>query len=136
MKLETTVDLEIALLIASNFRIESATRFDKMMFLLYNTGLFDECFTEMLKEGISYKYGPFVFTLLEDLAALEETSLIAWTDQIYTLTTGYRMMLSASKIYLKSILDWSVIQMIASLCNSMELNDLLKYVYSLKHESA
>ena len=133
MKLETTVDLELVLLIASDYKIESATRFDKMMYLLYRTGLFDECFKEMLEYGIPYKYGPFQMNLLEDLQAMEELSLITWNEQTYELTLGYRVMLSANKIYLQTKFDWPVIQMIASFCNSMELNDLLKYVYSLGH---
>ena len=132
MMFETSLDLTIGLLLASNGHIKSIMKLDKMHFLLYRTGLFDYCYEEMLSEGKSYKYGPFHHTLLEEIQAMEDEGIVAFNDDGIKLTIPYRMTVP-NIIYCRSRFDIGFIKIIADLCNNMRLGALLRYVYDLPH---
>lgn len=130
MKIESTIDLTIILLSYSDWEIDSVVRLDKMLQLLYRTGLFDICFKEQMdEEGFPYKYGPFCYYLLSELQALEEEGFIGWNGNKITLQPGYRMIL---RRYRANHLQVSMMKCIASLSTTIELDDLLGFVYSLK----
>lgn len=131
MKVESTIDLEILLIAFSGFHIDSIIRLDKMLFLLYRTDLFSDIFKEMFEDdghGIPYKFGPFTYTLPDDLEAMKSESMVNLVIDSIKMTSAFRVFLSA-RAFCISRIQKVAIEMIASLCNSMSLEELLKFCY-------
>jgi len=132
---DSVFDLEIMLLAQSGFKIDSVTRLDKMLFLLYKTGLFDECFDKLFEEyGRPHKFGPFTLSLLDDLDMMESESMIEWSGDSIQMTPAFRVYGSRWR-FGTTMIQMVTIKMVATMCESMPLERLLEKCYTMSLNS-
>jgi hypothetical protein len=98
-----------------------------MIFLLYDMGIFPECFEYMQTGPKPYKYGPFVESLLEDLDALEKEWFLIW-DGYAIRPTDYGIMVGGS-VYTLSPEQIRILRMVKGLTRGIDLNTLCGVCY-------
>ena len=123
---DSPLDLVILLLAADGKAICGVTRLDKMIFLLYDIGVFPECFEYIQTGEKPYKYGPFVESLLDDLQALEAEWFLTW-DGLAIRPPEYGIMVGS--IYHLTADQVRILLMVKDLTRDIELNTLIGVCY-------
>jgi uncharacterized protein YwgA len=125
-----------------NEPIRGRTRLQKLLFLLYEEGKLKGIVKDR-HQYIPHKAGPFSTDVLDSIEFLRQLGLVKdfgyldQTDEVQDFLLSPKGVEVARKM--RSIIDdriWKTIEAIKSEYNSMDLNELLRYIYARYPEYA